>query len=150
MRGKDKTITLNQPQLIDSILKDMKFRSNTKEKDTPALSSVILQKDTQGKPFNNDFHYQRVIGKLNFLEKPTQPDISYAVQQCARFCEHPKQSHSKAMCRLCRYLKATRDKGIICNPDDDKSYECWVDADFAGGFDQSIAGTDPTTSKSHS
>ena len=70
-RGKDKTITLNQPQLIDSILKDMKFQSNTKEKDTPALSSVILQKDTQGKPFNNNFHYRRVIGKLNFLEKST-------------------------------------------------------------------------------
>ena len=35
-RGKDKTITLNQLQLIDSILKDVKFRSNTKEKDTPA------------------------------------------------------------------------------------------------------------------
>ena len=67
----DKTITLNQPQLIDSILKDMKSQNNTKEKDTPALSSVILQKDTQGKPFNNDFHYQRVIGKLNFLEKST-------------------------------------------------------------------------------
>ena len=56
-RGKDKTITLNQLQQIDSILKDMKFQSNTKEKYTPALSSVILQKDTQSKPFNNDFHY---------------------------------------------------------------------------------------------
>ena len=149
-RGKDKSITLDQPQLIDSILKDMKFQNNTKEKDTPALSSVILQKDTQGKPFNNDFHYQRVIGKLNFLEKSTPPDISYAVHQCARFCEHPKRSHGKAVRRLCRYLKATRDKGIVCNPDTDKSYECWVDADFAGGFDRSIAGTDPTTSKSHS
>ena len=70
-RGKDKTITVNQPQLIDSILKDVKFQSNMKEKDTPALSSVILQKDTQGKPFNNDFHYRRVISKLNFLEKST-------------------------------------------------------------------------------
>ena len=67
----DKTITLNQPQLIDSILKDVKFQNNTKEKDTPALSSVILQKDTHCKPFNNGFHYQRVIGKLNFLEKST-------------------------------------------------------------------------------
>ena len=56
-RGNGKTITLNQPQLIDSILKDVKFQSNTKEKDTQALSLVILQKDTQGKPFNNDFHY---------------------------------------------------------------------------------------------
>ena len=69
--GNDKTITLNQPQLIDSILKDVKFQSSTKEKDTPALPSVILQKDTQGKPFNNDLHYRRVIGKLNFLEKST-------------------------------------------------------------------------------
>ena len=54
------------------------------------------------------------------------------------------------MRRLCKYLKATRDKGITCNPDNDKSYECWVDADFAGVFDRSIAGTDPTTSKSRS
>ena len=67
----DKMITLNQPQLIDSILKDMKFQNNTKEKDTPALSSVILQKDAHGKPFNNDFHFWRVIHKLNFLEKST-------------------------------------------------------------------------------
>ena len=93
----NKTITLNQPQLIDSILKDMKFQNNTKQKDTPALSSVILQKDAQGKPFNNDFHYRRVIGKLNFLEKSMRPDISYVVHQCARFCEHPKQSHSDAV-----------------------------------------------------
>ena len=96
-RGKDKTLTLSQPQLIDPMLKDVKFQSNMKEKDTPDLSSVILQKDTQGKPFNNDFHYRRVISKLNFLEKSTRPDISYAVHQCARFCEHPKQSHGEAV-----------------------------------------------------
>ena len=67
----DKMITLNQPQLIDSILKEVKFQNNRKEKDTPALSSIILQKDTHGKQFNNDFHYRRVIGKLNVLEKST-------------------------------------------------------------------------------
>ena len=72
------------------------------------------------------------------------------MHQCARFCEHPKQSHGDAIRRLCQYLKATRDKGIICNLANDKSYECWVDADFAGGFDHKIAGTDPTTSKLHS
>ena len=63
----NKTVNLNQPQLIDFILKDIKFQINTKEKDTPALSSVILQKNTHCKPFNNDFHYQRVFGKHNFL-----------------------------------------------------------------------------------
>ena len=97
----NKTITLNQPQLIDSILKDVKFQNNTIEKDTPVLSSIILQKDTHDKPFNNDFHYQRVIGKLNFLEKSTQPDISYVVHQCARFCENPKQSPGNTVRHLC-------------------------------------------------
>ena len=90
-----------------------------------------------------------MIGKLNFLEKFTHPDNSYAVHQCARFCKHPKQSHGEAVRRLYRYLKATRDKGIFYNPAKEKSYECWVDGDFAGGFDRKIAGTDPTTSKSH-
>ena len=65
----DKMITLNQPQLIDSILKDIKFQNNTKEKDTPALSSINLQKDTHCKPSINDFQYRRVIGKLNLSEK---------------------------------------------------------------------------------
>ena len=67
----EKMITLNQPQLIDSILKDVKFQNNTKEKDTHALSSVILQKNTHSNLLNNDFHYQRVFGKLNCLEKST-------------------------------------------------------------------------------
>ena len=141
--GNDKTITLNQPQLIDSILKDVKFQNNTKEKDTPVLSSVILQKVTQGKPFNNDFHCRRVIGKLNLLENSTRPDIPYVVHQCTRLCEHLKQSDSDDIWHLCRYLKATRDKGIICNPANNKSYECWVDADFARGFDRKNHGYGP-------
>ena len=67
----EKMITLNQPQLIDSILKDVKFQNNTKEKKTHALSSVILQKNTHSNLLNNDFLYHRVFGKLNFLEKST-------------------------------------------------------------------------------
>ena len=67
---------------------------------------------------------------------------------CARFCENPKQSHGDTVRHLCRYLKATQDKGIICNPDGDKSYECWVDTDFTGGSNRKIAGMDPTMSKS--
>ena len=35
-------------------------------------------------------------------------------------------------------------------PKHKQSYECWVDADFKGGFDCKIAGNDPTTSKSRS
>ena len=36
------------------------------------------------------------------------------------------------MKRICKYLKGTRDKGIIFDPDPDLKLDCYVDADFAG------------------
>ena len=81
-KHKDGTIELTQPQLIESILNNLNFQANTKTKEIPALSTVILQKDMKGEDLNKDFHYQSVNGKLNFLEKSTRPDISYAIHQC--------------------------------------------------------------------
>ena len=81
----DGSITLTQLQLIDCILCDLSFQDNMKGK-----SAVILQKDTISRSFKNNFHYQSIIGKLNFLEKSTRPDISYVVPQCADFSEKIK------------------------------------------------------------
>ena len=97
IKHKDGSIELTQPQLIESILKDLNFQANTKTKETPTWSTVILHKDTKGEDFNKDFHCRSVIGKLNFLEKSTRPDISYAVHQCAWFSEKPKQSHAEVV-----------------------------------------------------
>jgi hypothetical protein len=51
----------------------------------------------EGDDFDEHWAYRSVIGKLNFLEKSTRPDISYAVHQCARFASHPKKSHGDAV-----------------------------------------------------
>ena len=96
-KHKDGTIELTQPQLIESIFSDLSFQANTKMKEIPALSMVILQYDMKGEDFNKDFHYQSVIGKLNYLGMSTRLDISYAVHQCMRFSENPKQSHGEAV-----------------------------------------------------
>ena len=40
------------------------------------------------------------------------------------------------MHRIGRYLKATKDKGMVFTPNGDKGLECYVDADFAGGWDK--------------
>ncbi|KAL7567275.1 hypothetical protein ACA910_016741 [Epithemia clementina (nom. ined.)] len=147
---KDGTIKLSQPQLIASVLKDLQLQGNTKERRTPALQSVLLHKDPEGDPFNKEFYYHSVIGKLNFLKKSTRPDISYAVHQCARFSSQPKQSHGLAVKRIGKYLKGTADQGKIFKPDPSKSFHCWVEADFAGIWYPDNAATDPMTSKSQS
>ena len=97
-----------------------------------------------------EFHYCSVIGKLNFLEKSTRPDISVSIHQCARFSESPKKSHPEAVKRIGRYLLATRDKGLIIHPNKAWHFDCWVYADFVGSWRQADAHIDPMTSKSRS
>ena len=79
----DSTITLTQPQLIDSIIKDLNMKDNTKLRAIPACSSKLLDKDADGESIEANFHYHSVIRKLNFLEKSTCPDISVSIHQCA-------------------------------------------------------------------
>ena len=110
-------IKFTQPHLIDQILTDLHLtQPGTKSTPTPALLTKVLQPDDDGRPFDGSFHYRSVIGKLNFLEKSTRPDIAYAVHQCARFMENPKMSHGHAVKHIGRYLLGTRDHGMIFDP----------------------------------
>jgi hypothetical protein len=98
----DNKISLTQPHLINDIISDMKFAANTKPKALPACSSIIIQRDLDGPEFDEHWDYRSIIGKLNFLEKSTRPDIAYAVHQCARFSANPKKSHANAVKQIVR------------------------------------------------
>ena len=141
----DGTMTLTQPHLIDQIISDLGLKENTKIKDLPALSSRVLNKDVDGKPFKETWNYRSLVGKINFLEKSTRPELAYASHQCARFSSDPKDSHAQAIKQIGRYLMGTRDKGIILKPNPDMGLEDWVDADFCGNWDRKYALEDPTT-----
>ena len=143
-------VTLTQPQLIDSIIEDLNMKDNTKLRAVPACSSKLLHKDADGESVEANFHYRSVIGKLNFLEKSTCPDISVSIHQCAQFQDNPKKSHLQAVRTIGHYLIGTRDKGIVMRPDHTKSFEYWVDADYAGNWYEPGAAKDPMTAKSQS
>jgi hypothetical protein len=139
---------LSQPHLIDSILEDLGLdQPNALEKPTPALSSKIIHRDLEGAPFNERWEYRSVIGKLNFLEKSTRLDIGYAAHQCARFSVAPRESHAIAVKRIGRYLKGTKDKGLILDPKD-YSFEVFADADHAGNWRFEDCADDIATAKS--
>ena len=146
---KDGTITMTQPQLIDSILEDLGLDAKANARKLPAAPTLLLQKFENSGPHDNSFHYRSVIGKLNYLEKSTRPDIAYAVHQCARFSSEPKIEHTKAVKLIGRYLKYTKDKGLICTPKEE-SLQCFADAGFAGDWDPTIAEHDNTTASSRS
>ena len=141
-------LKLTQPQLIDQILEEIGITERTRVKPTPAASTKILTRDLHLPKFKHTFNYRRVIGQLNYLEKGSRPDISYAVHQCARFCSDPSQSHAEAVIHICKYLHGTRDIGLIIDPTEDLSLKCYADADFIGNYNKNTSPHDPSTAKS--
>jgi len=146
----DGTMLMTQTHIIDSIIEDLGIKDK-KPRNTPALSTKILTKDEHGEPFDRDWDYRSVVGKLNYLEKCTRPEIAYAVHQCARFSSNPKQSHADAVEHIGLYLLGTRDRGMIIDPKSKtEEFTCWADAAFSGEWNREFADDDPTTAKSRS
>ena len=84
---------------------------------------------------------------MNYLAQTTRPDIMYAVHQIAKFSADPREPHGDAILYLTpRYLKKTCDIGVHFNPNPEKGFECYCDADFLGNWTSSIADVDPSTS----
>jgi hypothetical protein len=128
-------VTMSQPFLIQRIIELLGDAiSEANIKDTPAVYKEILHKDEFGPDRKQGWKYRSAIGMLNYLAASTRPDCLFAVHQCARFSANPKLSHERAVKRIIRYLKGTKDKGVILTPDETKGIQCYVDADFAGGY----------------
>ena len=144
----DKYIELTQPQLIDEILNDLGLDVKDTIRETPALSSKILHRHLEEPEAEISWNYRSVIGKLNYLEKSTRPDLAYSVHQCARFMESPKKSHAAAVEHIGRYLLGSREKGLVLKPKKKKCLENYVDADFCGNWNKMWASEDAITAKS--
>jgi hypothetical protein len=71
---------------------------------------------------------------LTYLQGNIRPEISMATHQLAQICQNPRLTHEQVTTRLGRYLAHTKDRGLVYEPDKSMGIECYVDADFAGGW----------------
>ncbi len=88
------------------------------------------------------------IGMLTYLQVNTSPEISIAAHQLAQSCQDPRLSHEQATTCLGGYLAHTKDRGIVYEPDKSLGIECYVDADFTGGWNITTS-ADADTVMSH-
>ncbi len=135
-RHTDGSIELSQPHMINRILEMVGIHpdSNTKMHDTPAIDSRLLDNNPDGAPRVQKWNYRSIVGSLSYLQAMVHPDITMAVQQCARFCNNPQREHEEAVKRICQYLLKVKDRGLIMKPDRTRGLECFVDADWAGSW----------------
>lgn len=147
-RQDDGSFHFVQTGLIDTIIADCGLTNSYKKKQVPAKSSKILRAHLDSPKFDGPFNYRSVIGKLNYLAQTTRPDIMYAVHSCAKYSSDPRKEHGDAILDIVMYLKTCRTLGLKFKPDPTKGFEDYVDADFAGQWNNIEAPTDPSTAKS--
>jgi hypothetical protein len=89
-----------------------------------------------------DIPYRGVIGCLSWICESCRPDISFARTYLAQFMDNPTWEHWEAALHVVRYLKGTRDYGIIYKRDHEVGLDMYADADWAGNPDdrKSISG----------
>jgi hypothetical protein len=130
---KDKSrLILTQAGLTERIVKALGLCSSFSTAiKTPAETSP-LPKDIDGDAATGNFNYAAVVGMLLYLSGHSRPDIAFAVHQCARYTFRPTKRHEQVLIRIGRYLKGTINRGLILNPTDSTTIDCYPDADFAG------------------
>ena len=80
--------------------------------------------------FDGCFQYCGSIEHLNFLEKNSHPAIAYANNKCARLSEDPRTTHGAAVENLVKYPAATKNNGLVIDPQNTQSSEVYADSDF--------------------
>jgi len=140
-------IELLQTALIDRILAALNLDDDGVIIRTEPASSTPLTKDENGPPQKEHWSYASIIGMLLYLASNSRPNITYAVNSCARFTHRSRECHEKAVKQVARYLKGTREKGLIFKPDQDLKLDLYAIADFAGLWNPNDA-HDPISVKS--
>ena len=126
----DKSITFKQTFLIQRAI-EFAGLSDSNQVDTPAVKPP-LSRYLEGASQTLTWEYQSIIGLLNYISGSSRPDIAYATHLAASFSDNPKASHDMGVKSIIKYLKGTKENGLILYLKIDKGLEYFVDADFAG------------------
>ncbi len=128
-------LEMKQEGLTLRIIEEMGLNVDTvTPKWTPAEAAPLV-KDSEGAPATGTFSYSSVVGMLLYLSGHTCPDIAYAVDCAAWYMFCPRKSHEEALKQIGRYLKATRNHGLIIKPSSGVlKIDAYPNANFAGMY----------------
>nr|GEZ98012.1 zinc finger, CCHC-type [Tanacetum cinerariifolium] len=105
----NKGIVITQSRYIKKILK--KFNREDCFPMSTLMNPVENLKLNIGKPVDH-LEYSRAIGCLMCAMTSTRPYIAYDVGRLSRFTSNPSRQHWKAITKVFKYLRGTKDYGL--------------------------------------
>ena len=106
------SITITQEKYIDTILK-REGMDDANPVSMPMDPNIKIQPNPDGNKGSRSNYYAKLLGELQFLTNSTRLDIAYAVNKLAAYTANPSLQHVGALKQLLRYLKGTKNLGII-------------------------------------
>jgi hypothetical protein len=138
LRNRQKrTLILSQEKYLDNIL-DRFDKKDLKPVLIPAEAGIKLSKNPN-KDISENLDrirlFQQQIGSLIYLSTRTRPDISFAVNYCARFMSNPSREHFIALDKIWKYLNGSRKVVLEYQSNSDPILRGYSDSDWGGDMD---------------
>lgn len=136
INGTDNSVFIHVSNFIDRMLKRFNLE-DAKVNKVPADPNTVLSVTTDDSSISCvAFPYRQAVGSLMFAAITARPDIMYAVGLVSRFQNNPSNSHVEAVKRILKYLKATKNLGILYSSQvSDNILTGYSDADYASDVD---------------
>ena len=102
------------------------------------LSTAQCPIDVVDRGLMSTIPYDKVVGSLMYLMVCTRPDIALAMGKVSRYMSNPGKVHWEAVKWILRYLKSTKDYGLLFDglSSNAKSLLGYVDADYGQDLDK--------------
>nr|GEZ86341.1 ribonuclease H-like domain, reverse transcriptase, RNA-dependent DNA polymerase [Tanacetum cinerariifolium] len=126
-------ITIGQTGYINKILKKTSMMKSNDTK-IPMDPDTKLVKAEDGNSVDATY-YRSLIGSLRYLLH-TRPDLSYSVGLLSRFMQDLKDHHLKAVKQVVRYIKGTKEHGIIYKKEGGCKITGYSDSSYGINTDQ--------------
>ncbi|GJR20299.1 zinc finger, CCHC-type containing protein [Tanacetum coccineum] len=126
-------ITIKQTGYINKILKETSMTDSNDTK-IPMDPGTKLVKAEDGNSVDATY-YRSLIGSLRYLLH-TRPDLSYSIGLLSRFMQDPKDHHLKAVKQVIRYIRGTKEHGIIYKKEGGCKITGYSDSSYGINTDQ--------------
>eukprot|EP00253_Pinus_taeda_P030134 PITA_30134 len=125
-------IFITQAKYVNEVLERFNMQ-DSKAAITPKVMGLKLSKEDSSKDFDPSL-YKSIIGSLMYLTA-TRPDIMFVVSLISRFIERPKEAHWQATKRILRYVKGTKQFGILYTTSECSDLIGYTDSDWVRSVD---------------
>jgi hypothetical protein len=125
------SIWMGQKVYTENLLQKFGMDNAKSISTTVAVNTKLMLKTEDDECFDLK-KYQSAVGSLLYLSIRTRPDITFAVNNVARFSSNATTQHWTAVKRIFRYLRGTTNLGLLFKKNGHKNLVGYSDADWGG------------------